>query len=190
MNRREILKYTAMVTGAAISAPLASSLLLGCQRDETTTAGNEMDLAFFSESEMTRVKKMVDVILPKTDSPAASEIGVHSMIDQMVGTVYKKEARAAYRESFQKLDQYLKDNNFAAKLGTEKELALLLALDPPKANGLAEAGKAFLEFKQQTIAYYLNTEEIGTKFLNYLPIPGEFKPCISVEDVDNKAWAE
>lgn len=191
MNRREILKYTAMVTGAAISAPLASSLLLGCQRDEsaegTDTGGN---LAFFSESEMARVKKMVDVILPETDSPAASEVGVHTMIDHMVGVVYKEEEQANYRKRFQVLDQYLVDQNFDEDLGTEKELAILLALDPAKSADLKAAGQAFLEFKQQTIAYYLNTEEIGTKFLNYLPVPGDYKACISVEEVGNKAWAE
>ena len=186
MNRREILKYTALMTGAAVSGPLASSLLLGCQRDE----GSDTELAFFSGGEMTRVKKMADIILPKTDSPSATEVGVHQMIDHMVGSVYPAEDRQVYRLQFDQLDQYLRDNNFDKGLGTDKELALLLALDPPKSSDLTEAGAAFLAFKQQTVAYYLNTEEIGTKFLNYLPVPGEFKPCISVSEVDHKAWAE
>src|SRR5690606_41816550 len=30
MNRRQILEYTAWLTGAAVSAPLASALLTGC----------------------------------------------------------------------------------------------------------------------------------------------------------------
>lgn len=190
MNRREILKYTALVTGAAISAPLASSLLLSCQRDEAPATSKASGLVFFSESEMGRVKKMVDTILPQTDSPAASEVGVHLMIDQMVGKVYTEEDRQAYRQKFNQLNRYLQDKDFDKALGADQELELLLALDPPKSGDLVEAGTAFLAFKQQTVAYYLNTEEIGTKFLNYLPVPGAFKPCISVEDVDNKAWAE
>lgn len=35
MKRRAILKYTALATGAAESAPLLSSLLVGCQADIT-----------------------------------------------------------------------------------------------------------------------------------------------------------
>lgn len=189
MNRREILKYTALVTGAAVSAPLASSLLLGCQRDQVIPEDGNGDLAFFSESEMARVSKMVDTILPKTDSPAASDVGVHTMIDHMVGTVYPEADRQAYRQKFAQLDTYLKEQAFE-KQKPEQALAILQTLDPAQSADLAEASAAFLAFKQQTVAYYLNTEEIGTKFLNYLPVPGEFKPCISVEEVDNKAWAE
>jgi hypothetical protein len=189
MNRREILKYTVLVTGAAISAPLASSLLLGCQREEAMSEDSGSDLAFFSESEMARVKKMVDTILPKTDSPAASEVGVHTMIDHMVGTVYPEADRQAYRQKYAQLDSYLRAEDFEKK-SSEQALAVLQTLDPVQSTDLAEAGAAFLAFKQQTVAYYLNTEEIGTKFLNYLPVPGEFKPCISVDEVDNKAWAE
>jgi hypothetical protein len=189
MNRREILRYTALVTGAAISAPLASSLLLGCQRDEISAGGAAGELAFFSESEMARVKKMVDIILPQTDSPAASEVGVHQMIDHMVGKVYPATNQQEYRQNFEQLDSYLQAQGFE-QMSDEAALALLQTLDPAKSTDLATAGSAFLAFKQQTVAYYLNTETIGTQFLNYLPIPGEYKPCISVEEVGNKAWAE
>ena len=51
------------------------------------------------------------------------------------------------------------------------------------------AKSAFLEFKQQTIAYYLSTEEIATNYLNYLPVPGTYESCISLESVGGKAWA-
>lgn len=186
MNRRDILKYTALVTGAAVSGPLASSLLFSCQREGTSTTS----LSFFSESEMKRLQKLVDTILPATDSPAASEVGVHTMIDHMVGTVYPPEDRKAYRMQFERLDQYLRENDFDKDLGTDQELALLLALDPPKSGALAAAATAFLTIKQQTVAYYLNTESIATKFLNYLPVPGAYQACISLEEVDYKAWAE
>ena len=67
---------------------------------------------------------------------------------------------------------------------------LLSDLELSQNDDVANAKMAFKELKQQVIAYYLNTEEVGTEFLNYLPIPGEYQPCISVEDVNNKAWAE
>ena len=48
---------------------------------------------------------------------------------------------------------------------------------------------AYLNFKQQTVAYYLSTEEVATKFLTYLPVPGKYEACITVEEAGGKAWA-
>jgi len=47
----------------------------------------------------------------------------------------------------------------------------------------------FQELKQQAIAYYLSTEEINTKYLNYLPVPGEYQACIPLSEIGGKAWA-
>ncbi len=51
------------------------------------------------------------------------------------------------------------------------------------------ADNFYTEVKQQTIAYYLASEEISTKYLNYLPVPGEYKACIPLSEVGGKAWA-
>ncbi len=44
-------------------------------------------------------------------------------------------------------------------------------------------------FTTDEIILYLSTEEIGLNFLNYLPIPGPYESCISLEEVNGKAWA-
>lgn len=189
MKRREILKYTAFMTGAAVSLPLMSTILSGCKTD-AVTATSDFKLNFFSSDEFKFVKGLVDTILPKTDSPAASEVGVHKMIDSMVGTTYQEDAIKKYREGFDAFVSYLKtqsgDSEFG-KLTQEKKIEILKALDASADNPIPRA--AYLELKQQTIAYYLNTEEIGTKFLNYLPVPGEYDACIDLADVGGKAWA-
>ena len=73
MKRRDLLKYTALATGAAVSAPLASVLLSGCKPD---IVANDLDyeLKFFDEEQLALVRQLVDVILPKTASPSASEV--------------------------------------------------------------------------------------------------------------------
>ena len=55
------------------------------------------------------------MILPKTDSPSATDVGVDKMIDQMVGTVYTGENQEAYRKGFDSLA------SFFAKGDKEKE---------------------------------------------------------------------
>jgi len=191
MKRREILRYAALATGAAISLPLANSLLVGCQTDATTAAVSEK-LAFFGDKETSVVKTIVDLILPKTDSPSASELGVHMMIDQMVGNVYRPEAKAEYQENFGLFMKHLQNagggKGFMSLADADKA-KLLQGLDASKEESLEKVREAYLNLKQQTIAYYLSTEEIATNYLTYLPVPGEYEPCISLEQAGGKAWA-
>ena len=108
MNRREIIKYAAFATGAALSAPLALSILSGCKTDASTATVIDK-LHFFSPDEFSTITTIVDLILPKTDSPAATEVGVHTMIDSMVGTVYRPEAKENYKKNFAKLFSFLSE---------------------------------------------------------------------------------
>ena len=184
MKRRAILKYTSLATGAAIGAPLLSVILSGCQSD---TVDNYQP-KFFSEKEIGQLQNLIDVILPKTDSPSASEVGVHKIIDSMVGKVYTAEQQADFRKSFSALSEHLAKADFNNKNTTE-QVQLLRGLDASKDEALAAVREGYLDVKQQTIAYFLSNEDIGTKYLNYLPVPGDYLPCISVEEAGGKLWA-
>ena len=184
MNRRDILKYTTYVTGAAISAPLMSVLLSGCQPE----VADDFQPQFFNNIELDLVKTLMDVILPKTDSPSATEVGVHQIMDNMVNQVYTTEQQGDFRIGLTALSDYLGEAGFQ-KLKSEKQLSLLQALENSTSDNLKPVRAAFLDVKQQTIAYYLSTKEIGMNYLNYLPVPGEYQPCISLEEAGGKAWA-
>ena len=186
MNRREILKYTAWATGAAVGAPLISAVLSGCESEPAVAEG--ADLQLFSTDDFALLQDLVDVILPATDSPSASEVGVPHTIDHMVGYVYDDPARQSFAEGFAALAGYLRQAGFEKSDGSGK-LEMLKALQISTDEGSEPVRKAFLDLRQQTIAYYLSTEEIGTKFLNYLPVPGTYAACISLEEAGGKASA-
>lgn len=179
MERRQILKYTAYITGAAVGAPLMSTLISGCKADTMAEAVDQ--LSFFSRDEFTLLKKVVDTIIPKTDSPSATDVGVHNIIDQMVGKVYKGEQKSSYRKGFEALAAHIN--------GGGDTLELLKSLETDQSAGMKNVKDAYLTVKQQAVAYYLSTEEIGTNYLNYLPIPGNYESCISLEEAGGKAWA-
>ncbi len=190
MDRRKILKYVAYATGAAVSAPLASSLLVSCQSDAVSTISDNAatKLSFFNKKEFAVISDLVDIMLPKTDSPSATEVGVHNMIDQMVGTAYRPEAKEEYQSKFASFFKYLNDKGIA-DMDAPAKLELLKTLEKSEEASLEDAKDGFLNLRQQAIAYYLSAEEIGTKYLNYLPVPGEYEPCISLEEAGGKAWA-
>lgn len=189
MKRREILRYTAYATGAAIGAPLIASILSGCQDVNITTGSDKLE--FFNNSEFELVKTLIDTILPKTDSPSATDVGVHKMIDHMVHVVYDKKSKDEYRNKFTALQSYLNSKtgqNFMDLKG-EKQVELVKSLGLASDPNVANAKSGLTDLKQQTIAYYLSSEEIGTNYLNYLPVPGEYQGCISLEEAGGKAWA-
>lgn len=189
MKRRAILKYTALATGAALATPLMTTLLSGCQTDAVETNSGYQP-QFFNKDEFGILKKLVDLILPKTDSPAASEVGVQNIIDTMVGTVYQKEEKISYQKGFKDLLAYLNGGQSDIKnLGDKLSLDALQKINDSTDEKLKAVKDSFLHLKQQTVAYYLSTEEIGKNYLNYLPVPGEYQACIQLADVGGKAWA-
>lgn len=195
MNRRQVLQYTAWITGTAVSAPLAGALLSGCSESASNGAAVATSddsglpvLHFFSPKQFRQVKLLVDTILPRTDSPSASDVNVHTTMDSMIGLVFAEPHQRTFKHNWLALERYLEGSSFAQH-DTEQQTELLRTLEMSTDAEHAEARQGLLDFKQQTIAYYLTTEEVGRNFLNYLPIPGSYEPCISVDDVNNRAWA-
>ena len=202
MKRRDILKYTAYMTGAAVSLPLMTTLLTGCKTDAVATAP-DFKLSFFSEEDFSFIQGMVDTILPETNSPSASAVGVHKMIDSMLANTYNQEDLAVYKKGFEAFKKYLKEivegdefnyqlekmekGKSFLELEQDDRIKILKSLDT--SSEYKDARDGYLALKQQTIGYYLNTEEIATEFLNYLPVPGEYDGCIDLASVDGKAWA-
>ena len=170
MDRRKILKYVAYATGAAISAPLASSLLVSCQSDAVagTAKSATASLNFFNKKEFAVISDLVDIMLPKTDSPSATDVGVHTMIDSMVGTAYRPKEKEEYQSKFAAFYQYLNNKGITDMDGTAK-MELLKGLEKATDASLEDAKAGFLNLRQQAIAYYLSSEEIGTNYLTYLP---------------------
>lgn len=196
MNRREVLRYTAWITGSAISASLASAILSGCseqsaeqnQAKGTDISPNASLLHFFTPEQFTLVGLLADTILPRTDSPSATDVKVHITLDSMLGQVFDSNYQTAFKIDWLALESYLGQQQFL-QLEPTAQVEVLRSLELNQNDNVASAKKTLIEFKQQVIAYYLTTEDIGKNFLNYLPIPGFYKPCISVDEVNNKAWA-
>jgi hypothetical protein len=190
MNRREILKYAALVTGTAICAPMTLAMLSGCSPQPTgpnaTSEGSEDLGQFFSNADLTLLTQIMDVILPKTDTPSPSEVGVPLIIDNMFANVYE----VSYQEKFMTLFAELRTHlgNFT-DVNTTQQLAMLRELETLPADRRDNAYWAYIDIKQQCVAFYLSTEQVAENHLNYLPIPGQYKPCVSLDELNGKAWA-
>ncbi len=182
MRRREVIKQTVLASGALLSAPLYSALLSGCSAKpspETTFTP-----AAFSSEQYSLLEAVADTLLPATDTPSATDLGVVQVIDEIVGECYSDEEKVAYFQQFGVLDQYLRDQEFL-NASDDERLAVLQELESVGGN----FHDAWVHVKQQIVAMYLTSEQVAEEQLNYLPVPGEFEACIPLSETNGKAWA-
>lgn len=205
MNRREILRYAALATGAAVSAPFASAFLTGCKRDVEVVAGKiAYEPRFFNADEYEFITKFADTIIPRTDTPGASDVGVPEIIDKIVADVYKEEDQVLLKENLGKMMAKMDADNAAhGKFVLANDETLLMYLQDQDAQykneetdwiAAGEEAEAMREtyfgLKQAVIANYFGSEEVATTQLAYLPVPGEYIPCGDLEELTGGvAWA-
>ncbi len=181
MQRRQILRYAAYVTGAAITAPFAGAFLTACARDEVQQAANDQQRYFFAEKDFSFLQSFLDTLLPTTDSPSATEVGVADMIDATAGLIYSPKQQSEFKTRFSTLRSWMTEQSDMA--------GAFAKLEKENTGASTEVTEAYHDLKQQAISFYLATEPVATEFLNYLPVPGPYQGCIPVSEVDHKAWA-
>src|SRR5690348_16490586 len=100
ITRREALKRAGWALGFAISAPTISAVLNGCK------AKPELGFkpAFFSEDQMATLSEVAEIIIPKTDTAGAKDVGVPSFMDTMVKDCMKKEDQDAFLEGLKEFE--------------------------------------------------------------------------------------
>jgi hypothetical protein len=214
MERRTALKNMGMALGYTVATPTLISLVQSCK----TEAAVSWSPQFFSVEEAGILTKLVDIILPKTDTPSASEMGVDVFIDRFADAVMEKDQQDFLRMSMAKfLDKAKADSgkeNMANLKVEDLEAALMTSLKiskeekvtyldminsyhESKENGLETqlddtvSRYAFADnLRGLAIWGYKTTEYVGEEVLAYLPVPGEYIACGDVQELTNgKDWS-
>lgn len=192
IDRREALRKTALLMGAAVSASAMAGILNGCK----TTPDLNYKPVFFTEDQARLVSELSDIILPKTDTPGAKEVGVPNFIDKMLNECYKKEDQERFLAGLTAFDEDAKKTFGDSFIYCKPEDQLTLV---KKANEAAVKDKKenpaakrpfFYMAKELTMLGYFNTEVGATKVLQYEAVPGAYKGCIPLSEAGNgKTWA-
>jgi hypothetical protein len=146
----------------------------------TAFAASPRKASYFNESEMSTLRALVDVILPATDSPAASAAGTHYFIDLAIPACATPAAQKTFRAglaSFAGFDA----------LGSDAQVSALKARaqqDVP----LPYDASFFRILKDYTLTGYFLSEIGATQALAYERVPGGFQGDLPLKP-DQKAWA-
>lgn len=190
MDRREAIRRTAMLMGSAISAPAIMGVLNGC----TAKPIIDWKPVFLDEKQAAIISAVAEIIIPRTDTPGANDVGVPAFVDLMLNDVYGSQHKEHFLEGLKEFNAGAKEKygeNFI-ELASDKQAeyvkgvhAVALSNGPAKGEG----NRPFiLSVKELTLLGFFTSEPGATQVLQYDPVPGEYKGCVSLKDV-GKTWA-
>jgi len=214
MNRRKALSSMGLALGYAVATPTLLGLMHSC----TSEASIGWQPSFFSVPEGEIVLKLVDIILPKTATPAASEVQAHIFIDKFINETMNAQEQAFIKRAMQSFNSKAleaagkKDLEEVTAVALEDTLALCLKVSKEEQTAYFETitkykevitqnkkasldeGTAMFAFAHNlrglTILAYKTSEYIGEEVLSYLPVPGEYIACGDVQELTGgKAWS-
>ena len=200
MNRRELLQRVAMLMGGAISAPAVLGILSGC----SPKPGASWQPLFLSKEEGAIVEAVADLIIPRTDTPGAREVGVPAFIDVILKDVYPSEDQARFVSGLKDFDAEAQRAHGKAflELKPEQQLSFLqqqhdAAIAAEKEQSAArdvppsQRQRPFvLMMKELTLLGFFTSQVGATQVLQYEAVPGGFKPCVPIAEAGNgKTWA-
>jgi gluconate 2-dehydrogenase gamma chain len=192
MNRREALRKTAMLMGAAVSASTVAAFLSGCKTRPDLT----YKPVFFNEDQALLISEASEIIIPKTDTPGAKEAGVPNFIDTLLKDCYKEEEQKKFLAGLDEFDQNaIKVFGKRFIEGTaEQQLDYLKKVHDEAVNAKKADPKTpqpfILKLKELTLLGFFISEPGATQVLQYVAVPGSYKGCVPLKEAGNgKAWA-
>jgi gluconate 2-dehydrogenase gamma chain len=199
MNRREAIQKATLALGFAISAPALTGILNGCK------PAPELNYqpVFFTKEQAALLDELTEILLPKTDTPGAKEVGVSSFIDVMLKDVYPKADQEAFLKGLAAFDEDAQksfgDPFNECTVEQQKELvkkhhdaAFAENVGGASGNWWDAANKAerpfILKVKELTLLGFFTSEAGATQVLQYNQVPGPYHGCVPLTEV-GKAWA-
>ena len=183
LTRRSAIKRLLVLFGGGLTASKLTLL-----SNSATALADDSAPLFLDEEQLTMLGRIVDLIIPETDTPGALGLGVHRFIDLLLAEWASTERQSRWREGLAEINDRAKAAGMAGfSAGSEaQQIELLKALDR---EAFAEGGNAtfFAELKKVVVFAYYSTEVGATVELAYQATPGDYLPCETITD-DTRDW--
>jgi len=184
LTRRKAISNAVLLLGGSISATQISPLI-----GNVAAMGSNYIPKFLNEHHFHMTKRLVDLIIPESDTPGALAANVHQFIDVMLDGWAATDTRLRFLDTFNNIDSRslaLTGKKFSDATRT-KQIKLLEVLDK---ESFSDNGTDifFREFKALVVFGYYSSEEGASVELRYDRIPGAYKGCIPLDEV-GRSWS-
>lgn len=177
INRRNFLQGTSVLMAHAGFSQVVATFLAS----RTAAAASPRDPAFLSTAELSRVAVLVDIMLPETDSPAATVAGTHEFVDVALSACASPKQQATFRSGLAALAAAGFDS-----MGAQDRRAWLQRR--AASDVVLSYDESFFKIlKDYTLTGYFHSEIGATQALAYERVPGGFEGDIPLA-ANQKAW--
>jgi len=174
MNRRDLLKKSAIASLGLTLSPALLMSLEGCSKKRPTT-----DLpVYLNQEQFDSIWQIAELVLPRTESPGADDARVTPFIDQLFGEFFDEDMKSEYTSGLE---------NFLINCKSEKGKSFLDLEGKDQIDYLElvdrdeEKDTFFRSFKGIILWSYFTSEQ-GMRSMNYLPVPGRYNGCIEIDE--------
>lgn len=205
MHRRDALK----TLGFGSTALFSSSALLGALQGCTAVRMADESPSFLNDRESSQLVKICEGILPRTETPGATDAGVAQHLDTALANIYRdREAEyfrrgiAVFVERFEadlglsfdaagqnqitdRINGYLK--RYSNDPAILKAFRASAEVDGVKSDDFIETNFV-TNVVNATFASYFTSELAGETVMRYDPVPGKYEACIPYRK-GQKSWA-
>lgn len=164
MNRREAMLAAIALVGGAATAPLPAWAYAGT----TGPVGR-----FFTEAEMALLAEVAEIMIPATDTPGASAVNVHGVVDGLMLDWALPATRAQFRATLATIDQ--RGSRPFLRLPAAERAGLLAAIDAAAFMNDA-AGQGWRRLKQLIWYAYFTSQGADP---DYVAVPGDYRGDLS-----------
>jgi hypothetical protein len=188
MQRREVLRLIA--TGTALQ--LAPGKWLAFSREVRALLAESSSLRTVTPHQDATLKALADMIIPRTDTPSASDAGVSQFIDLVLTECYDVPERTHFLDGLSDVDaqsRTLFNKNFT-DCSTEQKGKLLTELGAKMLEGTVPSSRRrsvqrpappktnfYADFRRLALTAYYTSEAGATQALHYEVIPEQYQGC-------------
>jgi gluconate 2-dehydrogenase gamma chain len=200
MSRREAIRQVALLMGGAVSAPAILGLLSGCSAEPGADVEADWKPKFLTQAQGALVAEVAEIMIPRTDTPGARDVGVPAFIDTMLKDAYSKDEQERFVAGLADFEARARSEHGRAFLEMEpgQRAAMVKKVHDPAVEAerqstlsLDERHRPFiLTMKELTMLGYFTSEPGATQVLQYRPVPGAYHACVPLQQAGNgKTWA-
>ncbi|MES2797462.1 MAG: gluconate 2-dehydrogenase subunit 3 family protein [Bacteroidota bacterium] len=167
MNRREVIKNVALILGGAFSTPT----LMAMDNWENATKLNANGAAFsLTNTQQKIVAEIAELIIPKTETVGAKEVGVPAFIEMMLKDCYKAPEHQSFMEGLASMERVK-----FLELNSDERRGVLKLLEQETKKITSKTAPFWRLIKELTVLGYF-TSEAGLKAsFEYVQIPGKLE---------------
>lgn len=170
---------------------LAPASLLAVAREARNLVQEQTSVRSLNAHQYATVKGIAEMIIPRTETPGAADVGVAEFIDLMLTEWYEEGERKRFFTGLAAVDSRTRarfKKNFVDCTSSEQSEMLtalgkeMAAEVPQHARGFHSRGRSdgenfYATFRQLTLTAYYTSEAGATQALHFEMIPGDYQGC-------------